>query len=130
MVRDVAPAVCAQDLWARTDLGPAGSSSTAQLYDGFSIIPFQWLEALGLLRSAARRGPSSPRATRAAAVGMPMNTDGGACNVGRRHGANFCIEGVRQLRGECGERQVEGAKTTVFSNSFGPFCGAVLLRTD
>jgi acetyl-CoA acetyltransferase len=59
-----------------------------------------------------------------------VNTDGGACNVGRRHGANFCIEAVRQLRGECGARQVKDARVAVFSNSFGPFCGATLLRRD
>ena len=56
-----------------------------------------------------------------------MNTDGGACNVGRRHGANFCIEATRQLRGQCGERQVDGAEVAVWANAVGPFAGAMLL---
>jgi acetyl-CoA acetyltransferase len=58
---------------------------------------------------------------------MPTNTDGGACNVGRRHGANFCIEATRQLRGQCGERQVSGAEVAVWSNAVGPFAAAFLL---
>jgi acetyl-CoA acetyltransferase len=57
-----------------------------------------------------------------------VNTDGGACNVGRRHGANFCIEATRQLRGECGERQVDGAEVSVFTTAVGPFASAVLVR--
>ena len=31
------------------------------------------------------------------------------------------------LRGECEARQVKDAEVSVFTNSFGPFCGAVLL---
>lgn len=125
---ETSPAACARELWERADFGPE-ELSMAQLYDGFSIIPFQWLEALGICgageAAAFIRDGETGRGGR-----LPMNTDGGACNVGRRHGANFCIESVRQLRGECGERQVEGASTSVFTNSVGPFCGAVLLRTD
>ena len=58
--------------------------------------------------SGSRRSGSAARARRGAFVdegntrlggSLPVNTDGGACNVGRRHGANFCIEATRQLRG-------------------------------
>ena len=48
--------------------------------------------------------------------------------MGRRHGANFCIEAVRQLRGQSGERQVEGAEVSVFTTAVGPFASAVLLK--
>jgi len=125
---ETSPLECAKDLWARTELGPA-DVDTAHLYDGFSIIPFQWLEALGFCGpgeagSFIEEGHTRPGGR------LPMNTDGGACNVGRRHGANFCIEAVRQLRGECGVRQVKDAEVSVFTNSFGPFCGAVLLTGD
>ena len=61
---------------------------------------------------------------------IPVNTDGGACNFGRRHGANFCIESVRQLRGECGDRQVPDAEVGVWANAVGPFSGAVLMTKD
>jgi len=122
---ETSPHACAKDLWDRTDLGP-GDVSTAHLYDGFSIIPFQWLEALGFC-GPGEAGPFIEAGHTRPGGSLPMNTDGGACNVGRRHGANFCIEAVRQLRGEAGDRQVDGADVSVFTNSFGPFCGAVLL---
>ena len=103
------PFHAARELWNRTDLTPA-DVDCAQLYDGFTIIVFQWLPRLG--------------------GSLPVNTDGGACNVGRRHGANFCIESVRQLRGECGERQVPGAEVSVWANAVGPFTGAMLMTAD
>jgi acetyl-CoA acetyltransferase len=120
-----APAQCAKDLWSRTSLS-AADVDTAHLYDGFSVITFQWLEALGFCPPGGA-GPFVEAGNTRLGGTLPVNTDGGACNVGRRHGANFCIEGTRQLRGECGERQVEGAEVTVFTSAVGPFAGAVLL---
>ena len=73
------------------------------------MITFQWLEALGLCDPGGA-GPFVEAGNTRLGGSLPVNTDGGACNVGRRHGANFCIEATRQLRGECGERQVEGAE--------------------
>ena len=123
---ETSPKHCAHQLWARTELRPT-DVDTAQLYDGFSVIAFQWLEALGFCEPGGA-GPFVAAGHTRIGGKLPLNTDGGACNVGRRHGANFCIEAVRQLRGECGARQVKDARVSVFSNSFGPFCGAVLLR--
>lgn len=120
------PKPCADELWSRTELGPE-DLSTAHLYDGFSVITFQWLEALGIC-GPGEAGPFVEEGNTRLGGKIPVNTDGGACNVGRRHGANFCIEAVRQLRGECDTRQVADASVSVFTNSFGPFCGAVLLR--
>jgi acetyl-CoA acetyltransferase len=120
-----APVNAAQALWSRTELGP-DDVDCAQLYDGFTIITLQWLEALGF----CGRGESGPFIadghTRLGGK-LPLNTDGGARNVGRRHGANFCIESVRQIRGECGARQVPNAQVAVWSNAVGPFAGCVLL---
>ncbi len=119
---------CSETLWSRTALRPT-DVDCAGLYDGFSIITFEWLEALGF----CGRGEASQFIAdghTAAGGSLPTNTDGGACNVGRRHGANFCIESVRQLRGECGERQVPGAEVAVWSNATGSFAGAALLSVD
>lgn len=122
------PAHCASELWSRTDLKPS-DVDTAQLYDGFSIITFQWLEALGFC-GRGEAGPFVAEGNTRLGGRIPVNTDGGACNVGRRHGANFCIEATRQLRGQCAERQVAGAEVSVWANSVGPFSGAVLLTKD
>jgi acetyl-CoA acetyltransferase len=124
MVR-TSPAHCSELLWSRTDLTP-DDVDTAHLYDGFSVITFQWLEALGLC-PPGQAGQFVLDGNTKLGGKVPTNTDGGAINVGRRHGANFCIEAVRQLRGQCGERQVEGAEVSVWANAVGMFSGAMLL---
>ncbi|HXY94536.1 MAG TPA: thiolase family protein [Acidimicrobiia bacterium] len=120
-----APAEAARQLWSRTDLKPT-DVDTAHLYDGFSVITFQWLEALGFC-PPGQAGPFVEAGNTRLGGSLPVNTDGGACNVGRRHGANFCIEATRQLRGQCGERQVDGAEVSVFTTAVGPFAAAFLL---
>jgi len=122
------PFHAARELWNRTDLKPS-DVDCAQLYDGFTIIVFQWLEALGFCGLGESGSFVEAGHTRLGGS-LPVNTDGGACNVGRRHGANFCIESVRQLRGECGERQVPNAEVSVWSNAVGPFSGAMLMTAD
>jgi acetyl-CoA acetyltransferase len=124
MVR-TAPVHCAELLWKRSDLQPS-DVDTAHLYDGFSVITLQWLEALGLCGPGEAADFVKEGNTRPGGK-MPTNTDGGAINVGRRHGANFCIEAVKQLRGECGQRQVPGAEVSVWANAVGMFGGAMLL---
>ena len=119
------PAHCADVLWSRTELKPQ-DVDTAHLYDGFSVITFQWLEALGLC-PPGQAGPFIADGNTRLDGKLPTNTDGGACNVGRRHGANFCIEAVRQLRGECGVRQANDPEVSVWANAVGPFSGAMLL---
>ena len=91
---------------------------------------FQWLEALGFCGEGEAGAFVAEGNTRLGGS-LPVNTDGGACNVGRRHGANFCIEATRQLRGQCGERQVDGAEVAVFTNAVGPFsAGAILTQAS
>jgi len=122
------PFHAASELWNRTDL-TVDDCDFAQLYDGFTIIVFQWLEALGFCK-LGEAGPFVAEGNTRLGGKVPVNTDGGACNVGRRHGANFCIETVRQLRGECGPRQVENAEVGVWANAVGPFSGAVLMTKN
>ena len=123
------PVHCAETLWSRTALKPS-DVDCAQLYDGHTIITFQWLEALGFCKPG-EAGPFVEAGNTRLGGSLPVNTDGGACNVGRRHGANFCIETVRQLRGgESGARQVPDAKVGVWSNAVGVFSGAVLMTAE
>ena len=52
---------------------------------------------------------------------LPVNPDGGglSSNHPGMRGIFLAIEAVRQLRGECGERQVEGARTAVVHGTGG-----------
>ncbi len=119
---------CTEMLWSRTDLGP-DDVDCAQLYDGFSIVTLSWLEALGFCERG-EAGPFVAEGNTRLGGSLPVNTDGGVCNVGRHHGASHCIEAVRQLRGECGERQVPNAEVSVYTVAHGPHCHAALLTAS
>jgi acetyl-CoA acetyltransferase len=119
----------ARRMWERTDLSPT-DVDVAGLYDGFTFIAMQWLEALGFC-GEGESGPFVAEGNTRPGGIIPTNTDGGACNVGRRHGANFFIEVTRQLRGEVGDdRQVPGAEVGVVSNSVGGFAACALLTAS
>lgn len=120
-----APWVAAKRMWAKTSLQPS-DVDVAGLYDGFSIITFQWLEALGFC-GLGEAGPFVEEGNTRIGGAVPTNTDGGAANVGRRHGANYFIEVTRQLRGQSGDRQVEGASVGAVANAVGGFAGCALL---
>ncbi len=115
----------AKKMWSRTGLTP-GDVDIAGLYDGFTFITLQWLEALGFC-GEGESGPFVLEGHTRRDGSLPVNTDGGACNMGRRHGANFFIEVTRQLRGECGDRQIPGVEVGAVSNSVGGFTACALL---
>ena len=77
-------------------------------------IAMQWLEALGFCGEGEFSPFVAAGSTRADGV-IPTNTDGGACNVGRRHGANFFIEVTRQLRGTAGDGRCLACHTSGWS---------------
>jgi acetyl-CoA acetyltransferase len=116
----------AASLWARTDLGP-DDVDTAQLYDGFSWLTMAWLEALGF----CGRGEGGPFVEGGKRIGLggtvPLNTWGGQLSSGRLHGFGFLHEGVLQLRGGAGARQIKGAEVAVVAAGGGPECGCLLL---
>ncbi|MGX7678566.1 thiolase family protein [Jatrophihabitans sp. DSM 45814] len=123
------PWMAARRMWSQTDLKPS-DVGTAGLYDGFTFIAMQWLEALGF----CGEGESGPYVregnTRIGGV-LPTNTDGGACNVGRRHGANFFIEVTRQLRGTAGDHALPTKpEVGVVSNAVGGFAFSALLTAE
>jgi acetyl-CoA acetyltransferase len=118
----------ARRMWSRTDL-TVGDVDIAGLYDGFTFITMQWLEALGFCGKGESGAFVEEGNTRPGGA-IPTNTDGGACNMGRRHGANFFIEVTRQLRSQCGDRQVPGARVGVVSNAVGGFASCALLTAD
>ncbi|HEV8030005.1 MAG TPA: thiolase [Stellaceae bacterium] len=85
-----------------------------ELYDAFTINTILFLEDLGFCPKG--EGGRFVEGGRIAPGGeLPVNTNGGGlsyCHPGM-YGLFLLIEAVRQLRGECGERQVQGAETAV-----------------
>ena len=50
---------------------------------------------------------------------LPTNTNGGLLSEAHVMGWNHQVEIVRQLRGECGPRQIEGAEVIQWGNVYG-----------
>jgi len=119
----------AAQLWRNTGLSPTDIDQP-NLYDGFSWFVPLWLEAFGFCQEGTafdfiREGHTELQGS------CPVNPSGGALGMGRLHGTPQLIEGVRQLQGVCGPRQVRGAKTSlVHSGGAVTGCAAVVLSSD
>ncbi|NLE82833.1 MAG: hypothetical protein GX610_25315, partial [Rhodococcus sp.] len=90
----------------------------AQLYDGFSIFTYTWLEGLGFCgrgeaASFIDEGNARPTGT------LPLNTGGGCLAEGRLHGMTQLTEAAYQVTGRAGERQIPDAKRSVVTVSNG-----------
>jgi acetyl-CoA acetyltransferase len=98
----------AKKAYAMAGLGPK-DLDLAQVYDGFSISALVQTEMLGLCERG--QGGKFYHAGHAMPGGaMPINTSGGHMSGGYVPGISLLIEGVRQLRGQEGERQVPDAR--------------------
>ena len=100
----------------------------AQFYDAFTIVPVLALESLGFCK--AGEGGAFVAGQRTAPGGdFPMNTNGGGLSYTHTgmYGIFTIIEAVRQLRGECGPRQVAGAKTAICHGTGGTWSAAATL---
>lgn len=94
-------------------LGPV-DMDVVQLYDSFTITVLLTLEALGFC-GRGEAGPFVADGRTRPGGSFPMNTSGGGlsyCHPGM-FGIFLLIEAVRQLRHECGERQLEPAEAAV-----------------
>lgn len=105
--------------FAAAGLGPK-DIDMLQTYDAFSINTILALEDLGFCKKG-EGGPFVENGAIAPGGNFPVNTNGGglSCVHPNMYGAFITIEAVRQLRGECGERQVQGAKTAVVNGNGG-----------
>ena len=102
----------ARRAFERAGLGPR-DIDVAAIYDSFTITLLVELESMGFFQPG--------EAGRAAADGaldlggrLPCNTHGGLLSFGHSGapgGMFHVVEAVAQLRGDAGERQVEGART-------------------
>ncbi len=120
----------AAHMWSLTDLKPI-DVGVAELYDGFTIVTLNWLEALGFCQHGEGGAFVEGGARIALDGNLPLNTGGGQLSGGRLHGLGHLHEAVVQLRGEGGARQVRGdPRVAVVSNGAGPLATCALLIRD
>ena len=112
-------AVSGRDAFAMAGIGPA-DVDVAQLYDSFTITVLLALEDLGFCPKGeggrfVADGPLGPGGS------LPANTTGGglAYTHPGQFGIFLLVEAARQLRGECGDRQVPGAEVALAHGSGG-----------
>jgi acetyl-CoA acetyltransferase len=97
--------------YAMAGLGPA-DIDVAELYDNFTISVLLWLEHAGFCKEG--EGGSFVEDGRIRLGGeLPVNTHGGHLSAGHPQGWWTLAEGVDQLRGSSGERQVPGAEVAL-----------------
>ncbi|PJX26156.1 lipid-transfer protein [Advenella sp. S44] len=97
---------CAKQAFAMAGIGPE-DVDILQVYDSFSVhIPLA-LEGYGYCRKG-----EAAKFLAESGVGpggkLPVNTSGGHLSESYMQGWAHQVESVRQLRGECGDRQVHG----------------------
>lgn len=125
--------VVTDNLWRQSGLG-VEDIDIANIYDGFTILTLDWLEAAfcgrgespGLLEDAW-----DPAAQTLKLFGrIPLSTHGGNLSEGRVQGMGHILESVVQLRGEAGARQVPGARHALVLNGANPVNAGVILAAD
>lgn len=104
-----------------------------QLYDSFTITVVLLLEDLGFC-SKGEGGPFVAESVLGPGGSLPANTTGGglAYTHPGMFGIFLLVEAVRQLRGECGPRQVPGAEVALAHGSGGVLSAmsTVILGTE
>jgi acetyl-CoA acetyltransferase len=120
----------ADAMWKTTSLTPA-DVDFAELYDGFSYLALQWLEAFGFCEHG-KAGHFVEGGERICVDGdLPINTHGGQLSAGRLHGYGFLHEACVQLWGDAGARQLtRDPEVAAVGIGGGPEAGCLLLRRE
>jgi acetyl-CoA acetyltransferase len=111
----------------RSGLAP-DDVDVCEIYDAFTSMVLMSLEDLGFCAKGEGGAFVADGRLRIGGA-LPTNTDGGglsSCHPGMR-GMFLMVEAVRQLRGECGERQVPNARIACASATGGWFSAASTL---
>jgi len=104
-----------------------------EVYDSFTYTALVTIEELGFC-AKGEGGPFLSNQRSAPGGDFPMNTNGGGLSYTHpgMYGMFLIIEAVRQLRGECGERQVANARTALVNGTGGSLSstGTLILGVD
>ena len=120
---ELARLTCAErsgaEAYRKAGLGP-GDIDVVEIYDSFSITVLLSLEALGFC-APGEAGSFVAGQRTAPGRDFPMNTNGGGLSYAHpgMYGIFLLIEAVRQLCGECGERQVAHAELALVHGTGG-----------
>lgn len=120
----------ARRLWEHSGISGA-DIDLPQVYDGFSLFVWLWLEVLGLCppgeahRFVEAGGIDSDRPD-----GIPALSGGGALGNGRMHGIPQMLECYLQLARRAGDRQRERATTGLACHSSPHFGGSVVYSSE
>ena len=101
----------AGEAYEMAGIGP-GDVDVAEVHDAFTIAELLYYEALGFCDKGDAAGLLEDGETSLGGR-IPVNPSGGLLSKGHPVGATGAaqmVEIVRQIRGECGARQVEGAR--------------------
>lgn len=98
------------------------------IYDNFSATVLFSLEGLGYC-GIGESGAFVEGGTLQLGNRFPTNTSGGHLSESYMQGWALTAEAVRQLRGECGERQVVGA-TNIHFAAASPVCSSIIYSRD
>jgi acetyl-CoA acetyltransferase len=87
-------------------------------YDAFSILAWMALERWGFCKPGEAAAFTQNGRIELGGE-LPMNTNGGLLSEGHIMGWNHQVEAVRQLRGECDQRQIKDVGIIQWANAYG-----------
>ena len=105
----------ADRLWRSSGLGPHDIDAL-YIQDATSVWVLQMLESYGFC-GTGEGGPFLAEGHTRPGGRLPVNTNGGQLSESYMWGWLHMVEAVRQLRGECGQRQVPGVETVLDCSS-------------
>ena len=119
LARLTAAEVAGRDAFAMAGIGH-DAIDVVEVYDSFTITVLLTLEALGFCQRGEGGAFVSNQRT-APGGAFPLNTNGGGLSYAHpgMYGIFLLIEAVRQLRGECGPRQIQDAVTALVHGTGG-----------
>lgn len=116
-------------LYSAAGIGPR-DVDVAYLQDGTSVWVLQMLEWYGFC-ALGEAGPFLAAGNTRPGGSLPVNTHGGQLSESYTHNWMHLYEAVRQLRGQCQDRQVQGATVALHAQTHDFWKGAAtLLSTE